>query len=152
MWMRCRIRDTCSCSQTCLPRCCRFQVGLSVGLVAAILATVGIAVVYIPSLVSTVLKFRSGVFANLIYDINSTHFTDGSNIWPYTVNSHNGTHVFDKFFPYNASGFSDGTRFFPYTQYATNGTHMTNGDYLFDGYTIKKLPGNDAVNDIEDWE
>ena len=65
MWMRCRIRDTCSCSQTCLPRCCRFQVGLSVGLVAAILATVGIAVVYIPSLVSTVLKFRSGVFETL---------------------------------------------------------------------------------------
>ena len=44
---------------------CRFKVGLSVGLVAALMATVGIAVVYVPSLVSTVLKFRSGIFKTL---------------------------------------------------------------------------------------
>jgi hypothetical protein len=48
--------------------CCRFQrfkFGVSFGLVAAFLATVGIAVVYIPSFVSTVIKFRSGLIPSL---------------------------------------------------------------------------------------
>lgn len=95
---------------------------------------------------------QAGTFPNLIYDINSTHFTDGTTTWPYATNSHNGTHVFDKYFAYNETGFTDGNRFYPYASFATNGTHISNGEYLFDGTTIMALPGNSAVNNVEDWE
>jgi hypothetical protein len=43
----------------------RFQTAAAVALVAALVAILGIAIVYIPSFVSTVLKFRSGYFASL---------------------------------------------------------------------------------------
>lgn len=42
-----------------------FEIALAFGLVVAVLAVVGISIVYIPSYVSTVLKFRSGVLESL---------------------------------------------------------------------------------------
>jgi hypothetical protein len=43
----------------------RFRTAAAVALAAALVATLGIAIVYIPSFVSTVLKFRSGYYASL---------------------------------------------------------------------------------------
>lgn len=43
----------------------RVVVGATAGIVAALLATICIAVIYIPSFISTVLKFRSGVIGSL---------------------------------------------------------------------------------------
>ena len=42
-----------------------YQAALAAGFIAAIIATIGIAVVYIPSFVSTVLKYRTGVYGSL---------------------------------------------------------------------------------------
>ncbi|CAB9513803.1 expressed unknown protein [Seminavis robusta] len=94
----------------------------------------------------------SGVYPNIIYDVNSTHFSDGTNFWAHTIYSHNGTHVFDKFFRYNSTHFTDGEIFYSYAQFATNGTHITNGEYLFDGVAIVPLNGNQIVARVQDGE
>jgi len=96
--------------------------------------------------------FRSHCFSFQISLFSSTHFTDGRNTWHHNTFSHNGTHVFNKFYQYNTTHFTDGRTYFPYTEYATNGTHITNGEYLFDGSTISKLPGNAALGSVEQWE
>jgi hypothetical protein len=94
----------------------------------------------------------SGIYPNIIVDLNSTHFSDGTSFWPFSIFSHNGTHVFDKYFRWNATHFTDGIRFYPYTKYATNGTHITNGEFLFDGVTISPLETNKVVASVQESE